>query len=327
MVIWVKDETVRQFLPLIPSDMQEAVKSGEWLCMGALTQGQASEEGLGSGEGEKGLRSEKGAEEDIPAGVVIFSIEEGIGSVDDEEPEELTTVIRLQWIYVAEEYRMQGIANDLMGALSDVFEDNPAEGIIIDLPYDSEYDLAEDFFTSWGFSFELIDDTEMIITKDDCRRQPTSVNKEEALSLAANPEKLDGMVSIMDISEEAFRDAVVTVKDVEGSTYYDDIAESRDAYAGDMSYVIRHGGEITSMILYERTPLSNELHMVLLTSLSNTGAKELLKLLQYTAGYYYLNYPEEERVRLTLGTKRSRNLAAHIFPAKDPIMLRRGYFY
>ena len=76
-----------------------------------------------------------------------------------------------------------------MQSLSDILEDNPAEGIICDIPFGSEYDLAEDFFNSWGFDFEGTELREMVITKDDCRREISPENKEEVLKLTLGIER------------------------------------------------------------------------------------------------------------------------------------------
>lgn len=300
MVVNVDEKILDRFLPLIPAECQDEVQSGEWFCLGAL-----------SGEGE----------EKLPVGVLLFSAEDGM--MNETEP---ATMLLLKWLYIAEEHRQKGFANELMDALSDILEDNPAEGILCDVPFDSEYDLLEAFLTSWGFQFEVTDTHEMIISKEDCRKQISSINKEEALSLATASEKPKGMLSLPEIPEKTFRKALRAAKEMEKSGYYDLLSENSEDYAGDMSYVFLHDDEISSMALFERLPDDN-LHMVMLSASNPDGAKELLTLLHYAAGYYYLNYPEETKIRLTLGTQKSRNLATHLFPDKDPVMVRRGYFY
>lgn len=303
MVIWVKEEEMELFMPLIPAKMQEAVISGDWFCLGALAEPSGEEE------------------EREAAGVMLFSPEEGV-SIGNEQ----STMIILHWLYVAEEYRNQGLANEMMDGLADALDDSPAEGVVCDVPFGSEYDLAEAFFVSWGFQFDVVDSHEMTITKEDCRKQVSDQNKMESLSLATAGDMPSGMASILELSQEAFRDAVRTAKKLEKSGYYDLISEFREDYTGDMSYVIQHDGQVSSIVLFEGDAES-DLHMVMLATLNPKGEKELLKLLHYVAGYYYLNYPEGTNVRLTLGTERSRKLAGHIFPGKEPVMVRRGVFY
>ena len=288
------------FVPLIPKEHIPELESGQMFCLGAL-------------------KEEDG--ESVPVGVLLFSVEEG--TTNGIEP---ATMIVLQWIYVAEEYRTQGFANELMDALSDVLDDSPAEGIICDIPLDSEYDLAEAFFASWGFQFEVVDTNEMIITKDDCRRQAASKYTEEELRIRVNSEKPKEMVSVFDIPREVFRETVQKAKEMEKSGSYDLISEDREDYAGDMSYAIMHGDEISSFVLVERLP-DDDLHVVMLSGFGPDAARELLKLMQYTAIYYFENYPEETRIHLTLASERSVNLAVHLFPDIDSERARRGFFY
>ncbi len=300
MVIWVKEENLRQFLPLIPEEFQDEVISGEFLCLGALS-------------GDE--RDEKTA-----AGVLLFSVENGLLY-----EEEQTVMIVLHWIYVADEYRQTGLANEMMDTLSDVLDDSLAEGIICDIPVDSEYDLAEAFFTSWGFEFRVVDSYEMIISKEDFRKKISTMDGEEVKKAAEDFDKPKGLVGIYDIEEEVFRKALQAMKEAEKNGYYDRVSENLDDYAGDMSFAIMHEGEISSMVLFSRG-YNEDLYMVLLSSLSTKGAKELLGLLYYASGYYYMNYPEDVKVHLSLGIEKSRNLATHLFPGKDPVMVRRGYF-
>ena len=327
------DRTVlKSFAPLIPAEYIEDIESGEMFCLGALTE----EEDFG-----------------LPAGVLVFSAEDGL--TDGTDP---ATMIVLHWLYVAEEHREKGFANDLMEALSDVLEDSPAEGILCDLPLDSEYDLAEAFFVSWGFQFEVVDTQEMIISKDDCRRQATSKYTEEELRLLTNIEKPEEMLSVWDVPQESFQKAVRTAKeniakagladrievkqgdllhgtegkaDVIVANILADIIilllpDNREDYAGDMSYAIMRGNEVTALMLVERHA-DNDLYMILLTGFGTDAAKELLKLLRYAAAYYYMNYPEETEVHVRLGTKRSVNLVTRLFPDEDPVQVRRGIFY
>lgn len=308
MIISITEKEIDYFLPLVPDDMRNAFKSGEWMGLGSLSE--SSEKGEDTGENVADA-----------CGIILFSPEEGISAGG-----ERSTMIVLHWIYVAEKHRQKGMADDLMDALSDILEDNPAEGIICDIPLGSEYDLAEDFFASWGFSFEVTELQQMVIDKDDCRKEISPQNKEEALKMASGPDRPVHLIPVSDLSKEDFKKAVRAVKEAERSGYYDRISEDRDDYAQDMSYVFIHDNQVSSMVLFERLP-DDDLHMVMLGTLSDRGNKELLVLLRYTAGYYYLNYPEEAKVKFSLGTERNRTLAIHLFPDKDPILVRRGFYY
>ncbi len=299
MVKNVDDTLIEAFAPLIPGEQVMKLERGECFCLGAFHE-----------EGDALL----------PVGVLLFSVEEGV--VNGTEKENL---IVLQWFYVAEEHRQEGFANELMDALSDVLDDSPAAGIICDVPMDSEYDLAEAFLASWGFQFEVVKTREMIITKEDCRRQARSKNIEVDTSVVTEVEKPKGLVSILELPEETFKKAVRMAKENEKTGSLDTISENREDYAGDVSCVIMRGDDISSMVLSERVA-DRDLHLVLLSAFIADRPKELLALLRYVASYYYLNYPEEAEVRLTLETERGSNLAKHLFPDMDTIQVRRGFF-
>ena len=292
MVIWVREKELPMFLPFIPADMQGEVRNGNWLCLGALT--------------------ETGDDQYDAAGVLLFAPEEGSYNGEDR-----SIMIVMHWLYVAEKHRRKGLANELMEALSDTLEDNPAEGIICDVPFDSEYDLAEAFFVSWGFRFEVIDCNELIITKDECRR---------IMGSADTTDKPKGMVSVWDIPEDIFRKTLDTVKKIEKTGYYYSIQDSREDYLGDISLACRHGDEISAISLFIRESYG-VIRMVILADLDPTGTKELPKLIRHSAAAFCLDYPDEAKVRITLGTGRSRKLAEYLLPDTDPVQIRRGIFY
>ena len=152
------------------------------------------------------------------------------------------------------------------------------------------------------------------------------MEKEERISAPEAFTKPDGVHSVMDITQELFTEAVQKAKASESLGYYDLISEDREDYAGDVSFVTIRDDKVSSLILFERLQ-GGDLHIVMLAGLSQKDTKEIFDLLHYAAGYYYLNYPEKARVKVTLGNERSRKLAAHIFPNKDSMLIRRGYFY
>ena len=299
MVKNVDHKLIEAFAPLIPGEYIAKLESGQSFCLGALKE-----------DGDAKL----------PVGVLVFSVEKG--EINGTETENL---IVLQWFYVSEEHRQEGYMNELMDALSDVLDGSPAEGIICDIPLDSEYDLAEAVLISWGFRFEAVSTYEMIISKEDCRRQARSKDITIETNIVAGVEKPKGMVSILDIPESVFKKAVKTARENNKSEALVQISESREDYAGDLSCVIKYGDDISSMVLVERYG-DGDLHLVRLLSFVPDRPKELLALLRYLVSYYYMNYPEETKIHVTLKTDRAVNLAKHILPDMDTIKVRRGFF-
>ena len=307
MVIWVKGETRKQFWPFIPSDMRSSVLDGDYFCLGAL----ASDTG----------DDDTANKEMTAAGVLLFSVENG--SLVDGEP---STMIKLQWIYVAKEYRRRGLANELMEALSDVLNDNPADGILCDIPYGDEYDFAEAFFTSWGFEFRVVDTNEMMITKEDCKRQSKGQSKEDAFNIEQDLKRPPFIIPVSQISKEIFSAAMKAAKAADKTGYYNNLSDNPGDYATDVSNVIMQGNEFTSMVLCEELEDGN-LHMVISCDHSAKGEKDLIKLLYYSSLFYMRDYPDDTQVKISMGDRRCRSIASFFFPEVDPILVRRGFFH
>lgn len=315
MVIRVTEDNLEAFSPLIPLDMRAHISAEDWFCLGIL----ASRE------------SEADTPHDIPhndsaseepvytaAGVLVFSAEDGIDSEGD-----TTAVILLHWLYISEKYRRQGLANLLMQNLSEILEDNPAEGIICDLPFDSRYDLIRDFLTSWGFDFDVIDSPEMIVTKAHIREFISSEGVRDVTPVQEI--KLPrGAVLINNIHERVFAEAVSKFKQAEKSGFYDLISEDRADYVTDLSLVFLHGMEINSMVLFEKEG-RDRIHCVLTGSLPGDDMRELKALLNYSLAYFYLHYPERAKLRITMEPEITRRVFGGFFPDMVPVKIFRGY--
>lgn len=297
MVIWVSKKEMDNFLPLIPGEMKRDVESGRYFCLGTICE-----------------------EDQAAAGVLVFS--QGGRTLVNGEP---TVMIEAHWIYVLEKYRKRGYANKMMEELAEVLWDNPAVGIVVDVPFGSEYDLAEAFFSSWGFVFQVADNGQMIITKEDCRREMDNLDKDKAAKLKGGSKKRDGLISVIDLPDIVFTEAIREMRHIEKSGIFDDLPENKTYYYPDMSFAAVDNGHVTSMVLFEQT-LSDELCLVMLKSILTSPAKELFLLLRTVFSEYYQSCPEEMTVRLPLKKEESRKLANRLFPDVDTVIVRRGYF-
>ena len=305
MIIWVKEKELDSFLPLIPAHMQEAVSSGDWFCLGAL-------QDVPEDEGEE--------MEKLSAGVLIFSAEEGLSYGQD-----ILTMIRIRWIYVTESARGQGLGNELMDALSDILKDNPAEGILVDIPFDTKYDLAEDFFSGWGFDFEVIPDKEMLVSKEDAILRYGSIGK----SIEVVKERLkavhDDIRPLKAVPETAFRKALNEMVSKSDSLFHINISSDPGVYDPEMSCAVMKEGEVSSLILYDRIG-PKELRLILMASLSPNAATELGNLLAYVAALYYVRESDDTVVKIVMESPKTVELFNHVFASSEPDLIRRGYF-
>ncbi len=301
MIIWAKENDTEVFLPLIPEDMQSRVESGEWLCMGALAEPVDADTAK---EGEK-----------VAAGVLLFSEEEGVSNGEDP-----AVMILLHWICVAPDYRQKGIGNELMEALSDVLKDSPADGILCDVPFSSEYDLAEAFLADWGFEFDVIESKQVTLTKEDAREYTKKKGEMKTSNLLS---KNNGVHPLRNVLPEEFRRALHAIKAQTPS--YEGISDDPKTYEGELSCAVMKNGSITSLMLFEK--LSEEhFQLVLMSSLSANPAVELKDLITYSGAVFYMKTPENAAVHLSLGSERGMSLFSYFFPDRELNLLRRGYF-
>lgn len=294
MVIKLDEKTLDSFLPLIPEEIQDYIGEDDVYCLGSVV-------------------------DDTAVGVLVFALGDGVHRSGDPK-----VMIMIYWIYTAEDYRRQGVAGELMDALSDVTGDSTDSVIVCNIPMNEEFEGGEDYFRSRGFEFEMNDIPLMEITKDDCRQQIKEVDKEKALNLAGSQGKPAGLVSLDEISRIRFRRTIKKMLEDEVFTYYYNLSDDRDVYDKDTSYAIMKGDEISSVVLFRKAK-RDLLHMVMLNAMSNAEPKEMLELLHYSAGKYFLEKPEDTDVGLILWKEKSRKLAEHIFPHKDVFMIKRGF--
>ena len=301
MIIWVKEKELDSFLPLIPAHMQEAVSSGDWFCLGALT-------------------DVPGEESKLCAGVLIFSAEDGLSY-----GQEILTMIRIQWIFVTESLRGQGLGDELMDALSDILQDNPAEGILVDVPFGPEYDLAEDFFSGWGFDFEVIASSEILISKEDAVLRHGSMEKAKEIVKDRLKTVHDDIRMLKDIPDDVFRRALNEIIRREDSLYHVNISDDPMDYDREMSCAVMKEGEVSSLILYDRIG-PKELRLILMSSLSPNAATELGNLLAYVAALYYVRESDDTVVKIVIESPKTMELFNHVFASSEPDLIRRGYF-
>ncbi|MBQ7583225.1 MAG: GNAT family N-acetyltransferase [Lachnospiraceae bacterium] len=295
MVIRIDENTRDSFLPLVPEALKGIISEGEAFCLGCVR-------------------------DDTAVGVLIFSVENSTG-----ENHEVLAVLDLLWIATAESFRRQGVASELMEALSEIYEESPAEAVTCYIAQGMGFEDAEAFLEAWGFEFDRTDLSAMIVDKEVCRRQIREAEKKKTLSLAGDIVKPEGLVSVKDIPRLKFKKAIAKLLENEDSAQYRHVFDDRDIYDGGVSFAIMRDNEISSLILFERRSTS-ELRMLMLKAMPSAGAKELLSLLHYAAASYYLNEPEETIIWFTMGTKQSFDLAKHIFPDRETVFIHTGYY-
>ena len=79
------------------------------------------------------------------AGAIVFDIERA--GLDDEE------ILRVKWLYVADEWRERGVANFLIGEMVHFMAEQGSPAMTVDLYVDDNTELYGDLFSEWHFLF------------------------------------------------------------------------------------------------------------------------------------------------------------------------------
>ena len=125
LITMVTDDSIRKFKPLMTDDVMEDIMVGQTQAIAAL-------------------KYKDGAV--YAAGILAYK-------VDTDRLEE-NIVIRIEWLYIAEEFRGAGLADLLLGNLIGRCIDLGIENITFDYPEESEYAQAYyNLLSDWHFGF------------------------------------------------------------------------------------------------------------------------------------------------------------------------------
>ena len=166
LVTGVTDDSIRKYKPLLTDDIMEDIMVGKTQAMAAL-------------------RYRDGAV--YAAGILAYSV--------DTDLLQENVVIRIEWLYIAEEFRGEGIADMLLGNLISRCVDLGIGNITFDFPEESEYAQAYyNLFSDWHFSFTTGLSPEFVteVTKDTVKKNI------EAMAYTAR--------SVEELTEKEFRD-------------------------------------------------------------------------------------------------------------------------
>lgn len=150
MIIQITETTVKAYEHMIaPEQLYPLDRPGHY-CLGAV--------------------AEKDGKE-TAAGILVFDISEG--SVGEES----AIAAQIQWLYVEEDFRNQGIGNELMTELYRILNQAEIFPVLCDIPFPEEYNELCAFLEDWGFAFSLIDKYEFRTTLEKLKRNKNFAGK------------------------------------------------------------------------------------------------------------------------------------------------------
>lgn len=276
-----KNEAV--FADLIPEDLFEKMKLPSVFALGAIAE-----------------------EEQRTAGVLLFSVEEGVSG------EEELIVATLLWLYVAPSYRGTGAADLLMETFWDVMDKSGVENILCDVPMSEEYNELCAYLESWGFQFFLWDQYELTVQLQDFLELPALKGKPGA-----------GIKPLRMVDKADFRRFLDRVRMLPG--VLQELPEISSAYEEDVSCVHMDDMGIDGALLVQKTS-SGTLEVLLFRALSNQQ-QNMGMLARYSLGAAVEKYSPETPVHFVCRLEAMANVIDKMFPDASPLLVRRGCYY
>ena len=166
LISLVTNDSIRKYRPLMTEDVMEDIMVGKTQAIAAL---RYREDAV------------------YAAGILAYSVDA------DRLSENL--VVRIEWLYVAEEFRGGGIADQLLGNLIGKCIDLKIENITFDFPEEAEFAQAYyNIFSDWHFTFSSGISSDLVaeVSGDNVKKNV------EAMAYTAQP--------IEELSEKEFRD-------------------------------------------------------------------------------------------------------------------------
>lgn len=285
MIIRITETTVKAYEHMItPEQLYPLDRPGHY-CLGAVTEKDGKE---------------------TAAGILVFDISEGM--IGDES----AIAAQIQWLYVEEDFRNQGIGNALMTELYRILNQAEVFPVLCDIPFPEEYNELCAFLEGWGFTFRLIDKYEWKTTLENLKQNKNFAGK-----------KITGQViSLEDLKPVEWNQLHKLLQD---EPQVLEILQTKDLYEPQISCVCWKNEKIQSLFLVCRGA-EDQLIPELLLGFPTSSSADIYQMLLYALDRAEKNYPAHTQVLISCHTASSANLIAYLFPDAQPELVRRGIY-
>ncbi len=255
---------------------------------------------LGAAKEEEGGR--------VPTGILSFDVSQGVGELED------FVVANLTWLYVAEEYRQEGVATELMETfyqiINDTMSDTEFIPIVCDLPFPEEYDLLCAFLEEWGFEFKLTD------------RYTIRGPLKHFLEIdGLFEEKKSKQVKAFDeLTKEEWEELRYLLKESPDNLEY---VGNSALYEEKLSCIYKKNDRIAGVFLIRKVD-GTILIPELLTIFDAKDSKGIRWMISYAMQSALEEYSEEIEIIIDCKTKAVANIIAYMYEEAEPILVRRG---
>lgn len=231
----------------------------------------------------------------IAAGVLMFTVFAPQDKYDE-------AVTRLDWIYVAEEFRGTHVADDLMAAMYNTLNKSGIKAVTCEVPAaDLLPMMVCDFLSSWSFNFSL---------------EPFEDFNSTIEEIAGN-KKLEGsiskkvrMYSLKDLGIAKYNKAVSSVMNEKGERDYK--IEDYENLEPDLSIFCEDGNGGKAFLLVDKTA-SGTLKIRQMSG-NPSSRKILLDMLKYATRQAESKYDPQTKVFAQISTNAASKLFDYMFP-------------
>lgn len=244
----------------------------------------------------------------VPTGILTFDVSQGVGELED------FVVANLTWLYVAEEYRQEGVATELMETFYQIINDTMSETefipIVCDLPFPEEYDLLCAFLEEWGFEFKLTD------------RYTIRGPLKHFLEIdGLFEEKKSKQVKAFDeLTKEEWEELRYLLKESPDNLEY---VGNSALYEEKLSCIYKKNDRIAGVFLIRKVD-GTILIPELLTIFDAKDSKGIRWMISYAMQSALEEYSEEIEIIIDCKTKAAANIIAYMYEEAEPILVRRG---
>lgn len=240
------------------------------------------------------------------AGVLIFDVDEGTNGAQN-----LTAAV-IKWFYVAEEFRKNGAADALIKEFFRVMDDAGIEHIICDVPMPEEYDFLCAYLEEWGFEFTLANIYEIEAELGEILEKP----------VFSGPKASAKTIALKEVPALSFRQFIGNMK--KRHDVLNIITTNVSDYDSDVSCVYMNGSSVEGAMLIKAYN-SGELELLFMRAISN-AQKVMADLLLFSAHAAAKKYPPETIVHIICRIEAAASVIQKLFPDRQPLLVRRGYF-
>ncbi len=257
MITRITQQNMDAFAPLIPQELLSEVADPAHFALGAVRTGYA-------------------------VGILLYELIEG---------EEEIPYVQLKWIYTAQSFRNQGVANALMECFYTILNESGITNLMCEIPALPDDDLLCAFLRAWGFSFSWQKKYELTLTL------------EELLDYAFFEEQID-LRAVRPLS-------------VLSRTQINRKLEQLSATNERAKQLLKPGGwDLIDAGISCGTEENGEIRGLFLL-------KQQL-MFQFAAIQAYLKYPVDTNMHVVCRSDAAAVLVERMFPDREPLVVRHG---